>query len=175
MDEIMPPEMGPPEKEPIEPYPKRKSQRKKYRRRNDGPWIQPDDNRISEIVLVPVANMLPHKLEVQRMEPSVFKELVSEIEADGFDVPIVVIPQADMVGKFVIVDGVSRYYAAQQLGIKALPAVIKKWTPDEVMAKVYRRNLLHGHIGADRIDRGFTSGEISESEANELKNLLRYR
>lgn len=107
------------------------------------------------------------------MEPSVFKELVNEIEADGFDVPIVVIPQADMVGKFVIVDGVSRYYAAQQLGIKALPAVVKKWTPDEVRVKVYRRNLLHGKIGEDRISRGSGSGEISESEANDLKNLLR--
>ncbi|MGH2794417.1 MAG: ParB/RepB/Spo0J family partition protein [Actinomycetota bacterium] len=66
------------------------------------------------------------------------KKVSASIEKLGFLAPVVVVPQEDGDEPYLIVDGQHRFLAAQELGLKTLPAVI---VPHEVARKMLGLNV----------------------------------
>lgn len=96
---------------------------------------------------VDMNSVVPNSWNPNHMPNGTFSELVGEIEKEGFDQPIIVIPHPTETGKWLIVDGEHRYKAKKVLGDAKIAVVVKKdW--DEVKAKLetVRRNVLRGDL-----------------------------
>lgn len=85
-----------------------------------------------------------------RMTEQQLQMLEEEIKKEGFDEPLVVVPDED--GKYVIVSGNHRYKVAKNLGYKTLPCVVKNWDKKETLIHLIKRNSLRGQF----VDTEFT-------------------
>lgn len=80
-----------------------------------------------------------------------FNNLIEEIEQDGFDQPLVVIPAENLLGptkagKYVVVSGNHRLEALKSSGHNAVDCVVRDWDAEKAKIKVVRRNMLSGEI-----------------------------
>jgi len=99
----------------------------------------------------------------QEQDNETFNNLVQEIEMDGFDEPIQVVPAPDLgPEEFRIVSGNHRYKAARVLDYEELPAVVKdNWDELTAKIKVIRRNRLKGELDPTKFTR-FANEIINE-------------
>lgn len=93
---------------------------------------------------VPIEQVEVNEWNPNQMTDAVFEELVKEIQSNGFDEPVIVVPNGE---KYRIVNGEHRYKAAKQLGLPRLPIVLKRdWDESTQKLQTVRRNLLRGEL-----------------------------
>jgi len=103
-------------------------------------------------LLVPISDLVQNSWNPSAMSDLMFNQLVTEIERDGFDEPILVSPLDG--GKYRIVNGEHRYRAAAVLGLSEVPVVVKAtWSEEEQMIKTVRRNMLHGELDGQKFNK----------------------
>ena len=127
---------------------------------------------ISKVKLVPISNLFEFENNPNAQDPTTFTNLVKEIETDGFDEALIVVPKSvDDKGNqtYTVVSGNHRLKAARVLCMEELPVVVKEgWSIDEQKFKVVRRNLLKGELDpakftklVDSLDENYTPDELS--------------
>lgn len=98
-----------------------------------------------------------HEFEGNPQEQSreVFNNLVQEIETDGFDEPLQVVPAPDIgPNEYRIVSGNHRFKAAKILDYEELPVIVKNnWDELTAKIKVIRRNRLKGELDPTKFTR----------------------
>lgn len=91
---------------------------------------------------------------VNKMDNNEFSALVEEIETNGFDEPIGIIPILEEPGRYLVPSGEHRARAAVALEMKAIPAVLKlelsKLELHEVQQWSVKRNNIRGKIQVQR-------------------------
>lgn len=106
------------------------------------------------IVEIPLEKLRKNSWNPQKMSPMKFNMLCEEIEKEGFDEPILVVPSKTEEGCYVIIAGEHRYEAMKVLGEKTIPAIVKDWTDEEEQKiKTVRRNLLRGELDEVKFSR----------------------
>lgn len=99
---------------------------------------------------IPMGQLVEHKENPNEQDERVFEELVERIRRDGFDDPIKVVPElikGKPTGKYLIVGGHHRRKAAELLGYKTIPAIIREgWDQDRVDIELIADNSLGGKI-----------------------------
>lgn len=88
----------------------------------------------------------PNEYNPNSMDDRVFDELVKDITAEEMDQPIVVIPDPNAEGEWIIVDGEHRWRGSKAAGLTEVPISVRDYTPEEAMIKTVRRNVLHGEL-----------------------------
>jgi len=88
----------------------------------------------------------------QEQDPATFNNLIQEIEEDGFDEPLVVIPAPDKgKGHYRVVSGNHRLRAVKVLDFEIVPCIVKKnWDDLQAKIKLVRRNMLKGELNPER-------------------------
>jgi len=103
-----------------------------------------------DIVMLKLNQIEPNPDNPNRMSDAQFQELLKEIERDGFDEPILVIPHPDSEkrknGMYMLAQGEHRWAGLQVLGESEIPAIIKDWDEKTARIKSVRRNVLHGDL-----------------------------
>lgn len=99
---------------------------------------------------IPITKLLESAENPNEMSAQALDKLVDGIREEGFDEPIIVVPELDgekETGNFVIASGHHRVKAAKILGMKEIPAIIKQgWDDDKRLISLVKRNILHGDI-----------------------------
>ena len=98
-------------------------------------------------VMVPTNKCRLLKRNPQYLTPKQMDSLKRSIERDGFLVPVVVRPMRK--GEFEIVSGNHRFLAAQELGIKNIPAVVSDLKDDQAKRVAINLNTIHGEPNAE--------------------------
>lgn len=102
---------------------------------------------ILKVFDIPLALLDGDELNPNEMAEDKFDLLVQEIQDNGFDEPIIVIPNPRAEGRYLIAGGHHRKKAAAQLGMAAIPAVIKEsWDEDQQKLALVKRNIVHGKM-----------------------------
>lgn len=101
-------------------------------------------NNVDDVVMIPMDKLIKAPWNAQEESAEIFNHLVDEIEAEGFDEPLLVITHPDKKDSYLICAGNHRYDAAKLNGMDSLPCIVKDW--DEATAKIksIQRNRLHG-------------------------------
>lgn len=103
---------------------------------------------------IPITNLLESAENPNEMTAQALDKLVDGIREDGFDEPIIVVPELDgekETGNYVIASGHHRVKAAKVLGFTAVPAIIKQgWDDDKRLISLVKRNILHGELNAKK-------------------------
>lgn len=100
---------------------------------------------------IPVDVLLGDELNPNEMKEDKFDLLVQEIQENGFDEPIIVIPHPSEEGKYLIAGGHHRVKAAKQIGMDAVPSVIKEsWDEDQQKLALVKRNIIHGQMNTQK-------------------------
>jgi hypothetical protein len=124
---------------------------------------------------IPLDQLHPFPGNPNEEDAITFNNLVDEIDQDGFDQPLIVVPAANILGPgatgYVVVSGNHRYKALQTQGkFDAVDCVIKDWDAEKAKIKVVRRNLLSGDLNAkkftafvDGISTGYTQDQLADA------------
>ena len=108
---------------------------------------------------IPIAMLVEHGENPNVQTEKVFDEIVDKIRRQGFDEPIIVVPEVVKLkptGKYLIVSGHHRKKAAVTLGMTALPAVIREgWSEDQVLVELMARNSLGGSMDPFKFTEAF--------------------
>jgi hypothetical protein len=122
---------------------------------------RPVDNKLPESTLkifdVPFDLLVGDDLNPNEMSEDKFDLLVQNIEENGFDEPVIVIPHPRENGKYLIASGHHRVKAARQAGLSAVPVVIKSsWSEDQQKISLVARNIIHGKINSEKFSKLYT-------------------
>jgi len=112
-----------------------------------------------EAFYVPLEQLEPSPLNPNVMTQATLEALVTEIETDGFDEPIIVVKHPTEAGKYRIINGEHRYQVAKILGYPQIPVILKAWDEATQKLKIVRRNILRGDI-----DSALLASLVSEIE-----------
>ncbi len=115
-------------------------------------------------VMVDALLLSEHASNTQRQSPHMYKELRQSIRSHGFDEQLIVIPNEDSEG-FWIVAGNHRFRAGLAEGMTEFPVVVRHdWSNIEANIQSVRRNYIRGAIDKD----AFTAAVNSLSEEASL-------
>lgn len=117
-----------------------------------------------EVVYLRVEEIMPDPLNPNQQSPETFNTLVSTIQEDGYDQPIVVCPlsaeervklQSDGYAvppdvKYILAKGEHRWRAAKVQSLETIPSVIRDWDPLTRRTRLVRDNVLKGELDKDR-------------------------
>jgi hypothetical protein len=119
------------------------------------------------ITYVHVENLHEFEGNPQEQSKATFHNLVQEIDQDGFDEPLQVIPDNEHgKGHYRIVSGNHRYRAAKLLDYEELPVVVREWDALTSKIKLVRRNRLKGELNSHRFTK--LVNEIANEENLDL-------
>ncbi len=108
---------------------------------------------------IPIAMLVDHEDNPNQQSEQVFDETVERIRREGFDEPIIVIPEiiaGKVTGKYVITSGHHRKKAGQLAGMLKIPAVIRQgWSADRAKIELVARNALRGHMDPVKFTKNF--------------------
>lgn len=122
-------------------------------------------DKFNDAVMIPIGNFEVNDFNPNEQTAETFNELVKEIQQEGFDEPLKVVPTGE--GESQIVDGVEtgtaryriiggehRYHAGRMLKYTKLPAIIKpEWDDRTQRIKTVRLNMLRGHPDDVKLQR----------------------
>lgn len=101
---------------------------------------------------IPIERLVAHSANPNEQSEQTFDEIVERMRREGFDEPIIVVPEyikGVPTQKFQIFSGHHRVKAAKTLGYKTVPAVIREgWDADRVKIELIARNQLRGNLNA---------------------------
>jgi hypothetical protein len=132
-----------------------------------------------DTVMIAVASLQEYPGNPNEQDPATFNNLVREIESDGWDEPVVVVPAANIPNMgttgYVVVSGNHRLKAAHVLGFDKIPCRVKlDWDEDTAKIKVVRRNLLRGEHNPQKFARLVDSFESKYTQA-QLADAMGFR
>ncbi len=129
-------------------------------------------NKVHNAVMLPVASLLEHELNANIQDPQTFTELVKDIENNGFDEPLLVVPKSDGSDKYVVISGNHRLKAVRLLSFEEVPCVIEHGlSEDDQKLRMVRRNLLKGELDPAKFTKLVDSIETNYTP-DELANLM---
>lgn len=106
--------------------------------------------QINEAVRIPVACLHPNEWNPNEQDEDTFNQLTAEIEEDGFDDPLLVVPcGCSLIAQehYKIIGGEHRWHSAKVLGMEELPCFVKEnWDEQKQKFKTVRRNLMMGAL-----------------------------
>lgn len=101
-------------------------------------------------VMISVTELHEYPGNPNEQDPVTFNNLVEEIEEDGFQEPIIVVPRENIEGPghegYTIVSGNHRFKASMVLDAEEVPCFVMDWDAEKSKIKVVRRNLLRGEV-----------------------------
>lgn len=110
-----------------------------------------------QIFDIPVDMLVGDEANPNEMKEDKFDLLVQEIQENGFDEPIIVIPHPADDGKYLIAGGHHRVKAARQIGMESVPSVIKEsWDEDQQKLALVKRNIIHGQMNTQKFTALYT-------------------
>lgn len=131
-------------------------------------------------ILLPIDSLVLTDWNVNEMSDKDFSELVAEVEEQGFDEPVGVVPTKDDPNSYLVLSGEHRVRACHALGIKEVPAVIKTalLEADEAALQMWsvRRNNIRGRINAQKyaaLERGLSDRFKVSAEAARQRMLVK--
>jgi ParB/RepB/Spo0J family partition protein len=99
---------------------------------------------------IPIKLLIDHEENPNVQTDKVFSQLVERIKEEGFDEPIIVVPElknGKPSGKYVIFSGHHRKKAAELVGLTHVPAVVREgWDEDRIAIELVTRNQLRGNL-----------------------------
>lgn len=103
---------------------------------------------------VPLHEILPNELNANKQTPEVFNQLVSTLQEDGPDQPLVLVPLATLGPngeKYKLVKGEHRWRAARVLGWPTFPSVIREdWDELAATVRMVKDNVLKGELDKEK-------------------------
>lgn len=103
---------------------------------------------------IPLELLVGDELNPNEMAEDKFDMLVQEIQENGFDEPLQVIPHPRKEGHYLIAGGHHRKKAAATLGMDAIPCVIKEsWTEDQQKFALVKRNIVSGKMNGTKFTK----------------------
>ena len=123
----------------------------------------PDDwfdiNTSKGLVNIPLSQIIEDKNQPRKtFNSETIKELANSIKEQGVINPITVRPKGS---KYVIIAGERRFLAAQEAGLKSIPALIRKASKDDVMLLSLIENIQREDL--NDIDRASALKKLKES------------
>ena len=108
-----------------------------------------------EITSLPIDKLYEFPGNPNEEDTLVFNNLIKEIDQDGFDQPLVVVPAKNVLGidkeGYVVVSGNHRLKALKtNSSYETVDCVIKDWDAEKAKIKVVRRNLLVGELNSKK-------------------------
>lgn len=111
-----------------------------------------DEIRVEKSTMIALDQIEMNDWNPFKQDDEVFNQLVTEMEQEGFDEPILVAKLPD--GKYRVVNGEHRFKAARVLKLKEIPCIVKEtWDEDEQMIQTVRRNNLRGKLDMNKLER----------------------
>ena len=107
--------------------------------------IQPSD--VLRVYDIPMSKVRPNDWNPYERTEEEFSLLLDTIEQDGWDQPIVVVPDDTDPGHFIVIKGEGRWGVAKALEQETIPAVIRTdWEVVDQMVMTVRDNEVRGSI-----------------------------
>ena len=117
-----------------------------------------------DVVYLRVEEIMPDPLNPNEQSPETFNTLVSTIQEDGYDQPIVVCPlsaeervklQSEGYAvppevKYILAKGEHRWRAAKVQSLETVPSVIRDWDSLTRRTRLVRDNVLKGDLNKDK-------------------------
>lgn len=120
-------------------------------KRADKPSIPIIKKSSLEVFDIPLELLHGDEKNPNEMAEDKFDLLVQEIQENGFDEPLQVIPHPRMDGHYLIAGGHHRKKAAASIGMDAVPCIIKEgWTEDQQKFALVKRNLVKGKTNTQK-------------------------
>lgn len=122
---------------------------------------------------IPVNLLVEHSENPNEQSEATFDEIVDRIRRDGFDEPIIVVPEivaGKPTGRYTIVSGHHRKKAAIACGYKSVPSIIREgWDEDRVAIELITRNNLRGNVSPfkftelfDRLNKRYDKAQLQK-------------
>ena len=113
-----------------------------------------EKEEILKLENLPIEKVHPNGWNPNVQDDETFNELTKDIQSDGFDEPIIVVPDEAEPGTYKIISGEHRWKAMRAMGKDTIPAVVKEgWDEVAQKLKTVRRNLLRGRLDAQKFTR----------------------
>lgn len=128
----------------------------------------------TEVIEIPIEKIKPNKWNPNAMSTDVFNALVENIKAIGMVEPVLVVPDAEDEGMYVVISGEHRWDACKVLDFKTVPAIVRD-SMDEDMQKfqTVRMNVLKGKMDPIKFTQLFD--EMAEKYGEEMtKDLMSF-
>jgi ParB family transcriptional regulator, chromosome partitioning protein len=118
--------------------------------------VTPERRREAGVIELPVELVQPNPEQPRRaFSKPELDELAESIRERGVIQPILVRPLPDVAGEYQIIAGERRWRAAQQAGLRQIPALVRDLTPQEVMEVALIENIQRADLNALEEARGY--------------------
>lgn len=127
-----------------------------------------------EVVEIPIEKIKPNPWNPNTMSTDVFNALVENIKEIGMVEPIMVVPDTEAEGDYVVISGEHRWEACKVLDYKTVPTIIReKFDEDMQKFQTVRMNVLKGKMDPIRFTNLFD--EMAEKYGEEMtKELMKF-
>jgi ParB/RepB/Spo0J family partition protein len=132
---------------------------------------------------IPIERLVEHQDNPNQQDEKTFDEIVERMRTEGFDEPIIVVPEikaGKQTGNFIITSGHHRKRAGVTLGYKTIPGVIREgWNEDRIAIELVARNALRGNLDPhkftklyDRLTKRYDPAQIQKMTGLNQKKQL---
>jgi len=132
------------------------------------------DKDVTEVVSIPIERIKPNKWNPNVMSSDVFNALVENIKEIGFVEPIMVVPDTEVEGDFIVISGEHRWESCKVLDYKTIPCIVRDSFDEDMMKfQTVRMNVLKGKWDPVRFTQLFDT--MAEKYGEELtKDLMKF-
>lgn len=128
----------------------------------------------TEIVEIPIERIKPNPWNPNTMSVDLFNALVENIMEIGMVEPVMVVPDTEVEGDYVLISGEHRWEACKALDYRTVPAIIRdKFDKDMQKFQTMRMNLIKGKLDPVRFTQLFD--EMAEKYGEEMtKEMMKF-
>ncbi len=127
-----------------------------------------------EIVDVPIEKIKPNPWNPNVMSSTLFNALVENMKEIGFVEPIMLVPDKEVEGEYILISGEHRWEAAKILDYKTVPSIIKETFDLDVQKfQTVRMNVIKGKLDPIKFTELFD--EMAEKYGEEMtKDMMKF-
>lgn len=133
----------------------------------------PEEEKMN-VINIPIDKVKPNPWNPNTMNTDVFNALVENVKEIGFVEPIMVVPDAEVEGEYLVISGEHRTEAAKVLGYSTVPAIVReKFDVDMQKFQTVRMNVLKGKMDPVKFTKLFD--EMAETYGEEMtKDMMKF-
>jgi ParB/RepB/Spo0J family partition protein len=121
----------------------------------------------TEVIELPIEKIKPNKWNPNVMTTDLFNALVENIKEIGMVEPILVVPDTEEEGMYIVISGEHRWDAVKVLDYKTVPAIIRdNFSEDAQKFQTVRMNVLKGKMDPIKFTQLFD--EMAEKYGEEM-------